>query len=123
MIACPLPHPLAADRIPFATGHFDAVCCAQSFHWFDHLAALRDIRRVLRQGGALVLTWNMESRQADWVGALRDVYEPYDHGIPQYRTGRWKEVFATGEARQRLFPGPLRTKFFMQYMNVTKVGR
>jgi len=109
-----------ATSIPFPDASFAAVSCAQSFHWFDSIEALRQIRRVLRPGGALILTWNMESRQAPWMAALRDVYEPYDHNIPQYRTGRWREVFALPETRQDLFPGPLQTRIVIQEMLVTK---
>lgn len=110
----------SATRIPFPDGHFAAVSCAQSFHWFDNIEAAREIHRVLRAGAPLILTWNMESRQAPWVAAVRDVYEPYDANIPQYRTGQWKRVFALPETRAALFPGPLRTRFVTQHMLVTQ---
>lgn len=61
----------------------------------------------------------MESRQLPWVSALRDIYELYDEGIPQYRRGRWKAVFALPTTKE-LFPGPLQTKFVLQEMLVTK---
>lgn len=107
------------DAIPFGDKHFDAVTVAQAFHWMSTLESLRDIHRVLRPRGALILLWNMESRSAPWVGALRDVYEQYDTHIPQYRHGEWKKAFALPES-QRLFPGPLTTRFFQQEMVVTK---
>jgi ubiquinone/menaquinone biosynthesis C-methylase UbiE len=46
-----------ALRLPFATAAFDAVVSTQAFHWFpDQAQALREIARVLRPGGAFVLT-------------------------------------------------------------------
>lgn len=108
-----------ADAIPFDAAQFDAVTVAQAFHWMSTIESLRDIHRVLRPTGALVLLWNMESRSAPWVAALRDVYELYDVDIPQYRHGEWKKVFALPNA-QELFPGPLTTRFFQQEMVVTK---
>jgi len=108
-----------ADAIPFGDAHFEAVTVAQAFHWISTLESLQDIHRVLRPKSALVLLWNMESRSAPWVAALRDVYEQYDVNIPQYRHGKWKKVFALPEA-QKLFPGPLTTRFFQQEMVVTK---
>lgn len=108
-----------ADAIPFGDTHFEAVTVAQAFHWMSTLESMHDIHRVLRPKGACVLLWNMESRSAPWVAALRDVYEQYDIHIPQYRHGEWKKVFALPEA-QKLFPGPLTTRFFQQEMTVTK---
>lgn len=45
-----------AARLPFADGVFDAVISTEAFHWFpDQEAALRELRRVLRPGGRLLL--------------------------------------------------------------------
>lgn len=45
-----------AQHLPFVAGAFDAVVSTEAFHWFpDQDAALRDLRRVLRPGGRLLL--------------------------------------------------------------------
>jgi SAM-dependent methyltransferase len=46
------------------------VLCAQSFHWFDEHAALREFHRILTPGGLVALVWNV--RQED--GGLTSVY-------------------------------------------------
>ena len=47
----------AAEHLPFTDASFDLVVSTISFHhWQDQLAGLREIRRVLAEGGALVLT-------------------------------------------------------------------
>jgi len=47
----------AAESLPFANGAFDAVTCAQAFHWFDQPRALAEIGRVVRPGGAVAVWW------------------------------------------------------------------
>jgi ubiquinone/menaquinone biosynthesis C-methylase UbiE len=45
-----------AHALPFERNVFDAVVCANTFHYFTHPAqVLRETRRVLRPGGRLVL--------------------------------------------------------------------
>jgi ubiquinone/menaquinone biosynthesis C-methylase UbiE len=45
-----------ATRLPFADAAFDAAVSTEAFHWFpDQDAALRELRRVLRPGGRLLL--------------------------------------------------------------------
>jgi len=46
-----------ADRLPWNAGTFDVVVSCNMFHYISHpLAALREMARVLRPAGALVLT-------------------------------------------------------------------
>jgi ubiquinone/menaquinone biosynthesis C-methylase UbiE len=53
--AVPL-HAASADALPFPNAIFDAVVCANSFHYFaDPAEALNEFRRVLRPGGALTI--------------------------------------------------------------------
>jgi SAM-dependent methyltransferase len=54
-----------AEAIPLADGSVAAVTVADAFHWFNHAAALAEIRRVLRPGGGLAVL----STVPDWGGA------------------------------------------------------
>jgi ubiquinone/menaquinone biosynthesis C-methylase UbiE len=45
-----------SENIPFAAGTFDVVTCSNSFHHYpNQLAALREMHRVLRPGGRLLV--------------------------------------------------------------------
>lgn len=59
-------------NIPVDSESQDAVIIAQAFHWFDDIQSLKEIHRVLKPGGKLVLIWNMESKRSAWVGKLRE---------------------------------------------------
>jgi SAM-dependent methyltransferase len=45
-----------ATNLPDASA--DLVIAAQAFHWFDPVAARREVRRLLAPGGAVALMWN-----------------------------------------------------------------
>ncbi|MPZ85127.1 MAG: methyltransferase domain-containing protein [Actinophytocola sp.] len=62
-----------AEEIPLPAGSVDAVLVGQAFHWFDADAALTEIARVLRPGGAVGALWNAEDRNAEWVAGLLEV--------------------------------------------------
>jgi SAM-dependent methyltransferase len=48
----------AAEAIPLPDASADACTVAQAFHWFEPVAALAEIHRVLRPGSELALLWN-----------------------------------------------------------------
>lgn len=44
-----------AEYIPFADNDFDAVIAGQSWHWFDSLVAIEQVRRVLKPRGRIII--------------------------------------------------------------------
>ncbi|MFI5713153.1 class I SAM-dependent methyltransferase [Kribbella sp. NPDC051620] len=83
-----------AERIPLADDAVEAVFVAQAFHWFDNEAALAEIARVLRPGGALVVLWNVANGPV--VPSITAVEEllapvwPQDFGLPlDMMSGDW----------------------------------
>lgn len=82
-----------AEQIPLAEGSVAAVTVADAFHWFDHAAALREIRRVLSPGGGLaVLSSIPDWDGASWaheVGALLVAMRP-EH--PHFDGPGWQEA-------------------------------
>lgn len=104
-IAC---HDGTASSMPFPDGSIDVVTVAQAFHWFAEIDTLRELARVLRPDGLLVLIWNLEDAdpdRSDWVARLRDIYERHERNTPQYRLGLWKDVWSKPVAA-RLFAVP-----------------
>lgn len=90
-------HPGTFDSFADAAGigTADLVLVAQAWHWSpDFNAALTEVARSLRPGGVLGLLWNIEDREgAKWVARLRDMYEAYEGGAPQYHRGTWKAMY------------------------------
>lgn len=97
-----------AESLPFAGGTFDAVVCAQAFHWFQEDRALGEIHRVLKPWGRLGLLWNVRDESVPWVGALGEIVRPYQRAVPNESAGQWRRAFSAtdlfGTLHQRRFP-------------------
>lgn len=82
-----------AEEIPLEDDSVAAVTVADAFHWFDPIAALAEIRRVLRPGGALAVIRSAPNwGSASWaheVGALVASLRP-EH--PQFDGLSWQEA-------------------------------
>lgn len=96
-----------AEAIPLAAASADAVTVAQAFHWFDGDAALAEIHRVLRRGGALALVWNRRRMDDPLNQAVEELVAPYRGHTPALRTNAWRAAFE----RTELF-GPLEAHAF-----------
>ncbi len=88
-----------AEQLPLPDQHVALVSCAQSFHWFAHLDALKEIHRVLQPQGELLLIWNQRDTTLDWVAAIAELLLPLEGDTPRYHSENWKKVFEN----QKLF--------------------
>ena len=96
-----------AERIPLGDESVDAIVCAQSFHWFSTAAAVAQMRRVLKPGGALGLIWNVRDERVDWVARITALIAPYEGDAPRFGSGRWRDAFPApgfSELKERRFP-------------------
>lgn len=63
-----------AEQLPYPDGSFDLVICNSVFHWFkDRAAALREMYRVLRPGGQLVLICAAAPGFREWFGLVDQI--------------------------------------------------
>jgi ubiquinone/menaquinone biosynthesis C-methylase UbiE len=78
----------------------DLATAAQSFHWFDHDAALTEMARIVRTNGGMALFWNVRDAErspfvADYHRLLAERFGEADTG-PYLQAGR-----ETGRERTR----------------------
>jgi SAM-dependent methyltransferase len=60
------------NALPFASGVADFVTYAQAWHWTDPARSVPEAVRVLREGGALALWWNVPDPEVEWSAAQED---------------------------------------------------
>jgi SAM-dependent methyltransferase len=96
-----------AEEIPLPDASAEGVTVAQAFHWFDGDAALAEIHRVLRPGGALALVWNRRLPEDPVNRSIEATIAPYRGDTPAHRSGAWRAAFE----RTSLF-GPLEQREF-----------
>lgn len=71
-----------SEHLPFEDGSFDAVTCSHSFHHYPHQAeAVREMRRVLRPEGRLMLIDGFRDNVIGWV--LFDVFITTAESTPE----------------------------------------
>ena len=58
---------------------------AQTWHWCDHPATVREATRVLEPGGRLALIWNQLDVSLPWVHRLSRIMHAGDVFSPEYR--------------------------------------
>ncbi len=96
----------AAECLPFADGAFDRVACRTAAHHFaDPVSAVREMARVLKPGGLLLLADTVAPEDelvSDWMNAVEKRRDPsHQRNLPP---SEWRQVLAdqglavTGEA-------------------------
>lgn len=81
-----------SQNLSFPSEYFDALFCAQSFHWFADSASLDEIYQVLKPHGILGLIWNQRDTTVPWVKAIADLLAPLEGDTPRYHKGDWQQV-------------------------------
>ncbi len=92
-----------AGAIPLREGTFDLVAIGQAFHWFAERRSVREIGRVLGEGGWLALVWNVRPGEPPIHRAVNEVLAPFRGRAPAYGNGEWKGAF---DERSPLRLGP-----------------
>jgi SAM-dependent methyltransferase len=87
-----------AEELPVDDGSVDVVAVAQAFHWFDAPIALREIARVLRPGGRLVLLWNERDESTPWVAEMSRLIRWHERTVSRYQHVSWAAIVAASSA-------------------------
>jgi SAM-dependent methyltransferase len=90
----------SAEAVPVPDCSVDAAFVAEAFHWFDSTAAVRELARVLRPAGTVLVCFNTwrgpyEPRIGDWAARVleqRYAWLPPPGG-PRVESGEWKLGF------------------------------
>ncbi len=78
----------------------DLATAAQSFHWFDHDAALTEMARIVKPGGGIALFWNV--RDAERSGFVADYHRLLADRFGEADTGQYLQAGReTGHDRTR----------------------
>ena len=68
----------SAENTNLATQSQDVIVCAQAFHWFEPTATRKELSRVLRPDGNLVLIWNSRKSDAnDFMKEYKEIAKKY----------------------------------------------
>ena len=79
-----------AEDLPLESGSADVITVAQALHWFDHERALPELRRVLRDEGALALVWNMRDTSDPLQAELEALLAPEREAANVPPAGQWR---------------------------------
>lgn len=98
-----------ACRLPFVDASFEQIICINSFHHYPaHLAALKEMRRVLKPGGALNLVDPRKDHLVGWASI--DLIENAVFGLEEVRIfslPHWHRLLSeAGFASATVEPGP-----------------
>lgn len=78
-----------AEELPFGDAAFDVVCAGQCWHWFERARAAVQARRVLKNGGRIVIA------HFDWIPLPGNVVDATEQLIMRHNP-QWKMNGGTG---------------------------
>jgi SAM-dependent methyltransferase len=86
-----------AEALPVPAASIDAVFAAQAYHWFRPAETARELTRVLKPRGGLVLLWNREAwdeAEHPWLPDFRALVAPHKPSPDDFPGGedRWREA-------------------------------
>jgi SAM-dependent methyltransferase len=82
-----------AEAIPLGDSSISAVTVADAIHWFDHVAALAEIARVLQNGGGLaIVTTFPDWSSASWVREVGTLLAGLRPLHPQFDGPPWQDA-------------------------------
>jgi ubiquinone/menaquinone biosynthesis C-methylase UbiE len=101
-----------ASQIPYETGYFDKACSVMAvFFWREPVACLKEINRVLKGGGRMVLA----VRSKEWM----DKFPPARHGFAVYSDDQlWRLLDEAGFSD--VHTEPRKTRWKSTFLLATK---
>lgn len=87
-----------AEAIPLPGRAVDVATVGQAFHWFDPVAALAEIARVVRPGGGLAMLWNVRRRDEGWLADLDHIVRWGEFARGRYDERDWPSIVAASGA-------------------------
>ena len=88
-----------AEAIPLPSSCADGVVVAQAWHWFEAQRALREIHRVLRELGCLIIVYNRRDMEDPVQRQIEALVAPHRGDAPSYRSHPF-DVGRVGPARR-----------------------
>ncbi|WP_028295620.1 class I SAM-dependent methyltransferase [Olivibacter sitiensis] len=73
-----------AERTGLPDHAIDLIVCAQAFHWFDFDKTRIEFERIIRQGGAVAIIWNMRSNMSAFEREYEKVLEAFSTDLTAF---------------------------------------
>lgn len=78
-----------AENTNLQSSSVDIIVCAQSFHWFDKDLFKKEIQRILKPTGNVVLIWNSRSTNTPFSNEYEETLK---NNIPAYQNSNHREI-------------------------------
>ena len=108
-----------AEAIPVEDHSVAAVFVGEAFHWFQTVAACREIERVLSPGGGLAVIYQRSrwsTQQLPWLSAFDALVAPYRRSVQGYPSGHldWRTALAVLQRVRELLPEAVTMRYLTE---------